>query len=453
MRTSDQSNAPDSRQDPAAYLTWLAQRKMHRNRRDPRIGLERLLASRQYPQKGLRAIHVAGSKGKGTTALMLESMLVADGWRVGTFSSPHLQYWHERIRINGQAVTDAQLGRVLACLQPTVETLRATRETAVDFFEVLLVAALCLFRDAALDAIIIEAGVGARFDATMVVEPVVSAIVSIEYEHTDLLGNTLTEIATDKAAVARAGMPLIVGPLAPEALAVIEARSAALGAPLLMSRARLDAAACQACVNVGHVRIDDLPLPAPSLTQAHCAAVAVGCLHALCANTAVQANIAAVARQGLARLHLPGRQEMISQAPRVILDTAHTKASLAALESVVAQYEAADSDLYMLLSSSGGRDLAHLATALLARAVTIVLTRADPQRSDDPAAMRATIMQVAPHAQVKVVASPSRALRLLHAQIRPQDMLCITGSTYLVGQARAWYQAAADDDTSAVPET
>src|SRR5699024_2111439 len=159
----------------------------------------------------------------------LDAMLRAGGRRTGVFTSPHIERWNERIRMDGAPVADVHLDAILAELQPQVVALQEQCKRGPDFFEVLLVAALCLFRRAGVDEAIIEAGIGARFDATMVVQPVVTALTSVELEHVATLGADVATIAADKAAVARPAVPLVVGPLPAAAHAVVARQAATIG--------------------------------------------------------------------------------------------------------------------------------------------------------------------------------------------------------------------------------
>src|SRR5699024_3882346 len=225
------------------YLSLLARQPHRLPRHTPRDGLQALLARMGHPERGLCCVHIAGSKGKGSTALMLAAMLRAGGRRVGVFTSPHVERWNERIRLHGGSMADAAFDAMLAELQPHVAALSKQCVRAPDFFEVLLVAALCLFRTADVDEAIIEAGIGARFDATRVVQPVVTALTSVELEHTAVLGDDVAAIAADKAAVARPQVPLIIGALPAPAQRVVAAQAALVGAPLHQPEVRLIAPA------------------------------------------------------------------------------------------------------------------------------------------------------------------------------------------------------------------
>src|SRR5215468_4841731 len=183
------------------------------------------------PQRRLRVLHVAGSKGKGSTALLAEAVLRAAGLSTGTFTSPHLERWTERFRIDGREVEGDALAAALAPLRPHVDALRAGPEPP-SFFDVTSAAAFSLFADAAVDVAIVEVGLGGRLDSTNVVAPAVCCITSIELEHTDLLGDTLAAIAAEKAGILKPGVPAVCGDLPGEALVVVERRAAELGCTL-----------------------------------------------------------------------------------------------------------------------------------------------------------------------------------------------------------------------------
>lgn len=425
----DISGASGMSASVSGYLAALAARAPGASRDAPRDGLHALLAHMGHPERRLRCVHIAGSKGKGSTALMLEAMLRAGGRKTGVFTSPHLECWNERIRIDGHAVTDGALGTVLNEMQPCITALHERAANGPVFFEVLLVAALCLFERAGIDQPIVEAGIGVRFDATRVVRAVVAALVSVELEHTDLLGADLAAIAYDKAAVARSGVPLVIGQLPPAAHDVVAALAAAAGAPLIEPEVRLLPDGPYAVIDGRY----ELPLPAPSHAQAACAAVALGCLQAL----GLFDEAGPIAAQGMRSLVLPGRVEVLARDPLVVADSAHTHASITALAEVLHTWGLARAPLYLVLSGSGARDLPALITPLLAHARGIVVTRADATRSAEPASLAAALR---PHcaggACVQVIESPDAALAEARAQAPAHGMVCATGSVYMAGAAR-----------------
>ena len=197
--------------EAGAWLDGLINREKRTDWSLERLSLEparALLARLGDPQAPLRVLHVAGSKGKGSTALLAEAVLGAAGERVGTFTSPHLERWTERVRIGGAEVADAALAAAVETVRPHVEALQGgAPERVPSFFDATFAAALVCFRDAGVDRAIVEVGLGGRLDSTNVVAPQATAITSIELEHTDKLGATLAAIAGEKAGILKPGAP------------------------------------------------------------------------------------------------------------------------------------------------------------------------------------------------------------------------------------------------------
>jgi dihydrofolate synthase / folylpolyglutamate synthase len=200
-----------------------------RGSRGIRLGLDGMreaCAKLGHPERAFECVHIAGTNGKGSTSAIVESVARAAGKRTGLYTSPHLCRFAERIRINGDAITDAELARVLRI------ALDAAPE--LTFFEIATLAAFLAFRDARVDFAVLEVGLGGRLDATNVIEtPRACAITSIGFDHMNLLGNTLAEIATEKAGIAKPGVPLVLGALPEEALAAITQHATNVGAPLV----------------------------------------------------------------------------------------------------------------------------------------------------------------------------------------------------------------------------
>lgn len=428
--------------NPTRYLDALARRPHRYPRHAGRSGLHALLESAGLPQRRLRVVHIAGSKGKGSSALMLESLLRAAGCSTGVFLSPHLQRWNERIRIDGSEVDDATLAAVLQILQPRIAALHRRDDiNGPSFFEVLLVAALRLFADAGVDQAVIEAGVGARFDATAVVEPAVAAITSVEREHVEFLGPHLRDIAYDKAGVARPGVPLVLGRVPPVARAEIERVARGVGAPVFragaayhLRLAREDQA--RVLYRDDCYRID-VPLPARSRALAQCAGVALACARHLTCVT----DLPAAAALAFDRLELPGRLEILVREPLVIADAAHTRASIAALRQFLCPR--IRGRLVLVLSASAGRDLSRLAAPLLQLADCVIVTQPHSGRSAEPAVLARGIAARGLVATVRVVPDPAAALAMAFADLSLADTLCATGSAYMAGYARSYFRTPA----------
>lgn len=407
-----------------------------------RLGLEpiqRLLARVGEPQRALSVVHVAGSKGKGSTCLLAESLLRAAGERVGTFTSPHLERWTERFRIDGAEVPGDRLAAAVERLRPEVEALRAEDPArAPTFFDVTTAAAFLLFRDAAVDRAVIEVGLGGRLDSTNVVDPAVACITTIELEHTDRLGTTHAAIAREKAGILKRGRPAVSGRLVPEAMAVVEARARELAAPLAVRGRDFDFTLLGSDLGGLRLRLRDgdldveATLPILGTHQAENAALALACVRRLGVYDAPA--LAAAAKAGFAGAALPGRVELLSRAPWVVVDGAHTSESARALAAALAALPRRRARL--VLSVSAGKDLEAIVSALAPAFDEVTVTRVEPARSLDPAAVAAAVRALAPGVVLHAVPNPHMALRAAREGLGDGDLLCATGSIYLAGLAR-----------------
>jgi dihydrofolate synthase / folylpolyglutamate synthase len=425
-----------------AWLQSLINLEKERAPRRERLSLapiRALLDRLGAPERRLPVLHVAGSKGKGSTALFAEAVLRAAGARVGTFTSPHLERWTERFRIDGVEVAPERLTAVVEELRPHVDALRgAGGETVPSFFDATTVAALLLFRDLRVECAVLEVGLGGRLDSTNAVEPAVCCITSIELEHTDLLGDTLAAIAAEKAGILKPRVPAVCGDLPREALAVVERRAEELGCPLArlgreieLEVERADADGTRLRYREGELRFA-AELRVPGAHQAANAALAVAAVRRVLA--AVQpADLAAAARAGLASARLPARVEILSRAPWVVVDSAHTGASARALAAVLAGLARR---VDFVMSVSAGKDTDAILSALLPLARSLTLTRAEPVRSLDPAQVAAAARALAPDVELRVVPNPHLALRAARELLPADGVLCATGSVYLAGIAR-----------------
>jgi len=431
-----------TRADAEAWLEGLIDVERRRDLPPRRLGtgpVRALLARVGDPHAGLRVLHVAGSKGKGSTALLAEAVLRARGERVATYTSPHLERWTERFRVGGAPVADARLAAAVETLRPHVEAMKAgSPGDAPSWFDVTTAAAFLLFRDAGVDRAVIEVGLGGRLDSTNVVDPQVTCVTSIEREHVRFLGDTLGAIAVEKAGILKPGRPAVAGALVPEAAAVVEARAKALGAPLarLGQEIRADVRDCDASGLTVRVRDGglDLEVRLPLLGPHHAAnaALAVACVARLPGVDA--ASLPDAVQAGLAGARLPGRTEWISREPPVIVDAAHTPASAAALARALALVPHRRTRL--VLSVSADKDVPAILAPLLADACEVTVTRAEPVRSLEPRAVADAVRALAPDVALHAIPNPHLALRAARARMAPGDLLCAAGSVYLAGIAR-----------------
>jgi dihydrofolate synthase/folylpolyglutamate synthase len=391
------------------------------------------------PHRDTAVLHVAGSKGKGSTALLAEALLEAAGMRTGTYTSPHLERWTERVRVGGGEVEGERLAAAVERVRPHVEAMRAQRPAdAPTFFDALTAAALVCFREAGVERVVLEVGLGGRLDSTNVVSPRVACVTSIELEHTDKLGTSLAAIAGEKAGILKPGVSAVVGALPDEALDVVEARAAQVGAPLFRAGRDFAAELLEETAEGLRVRLRDGPLevevglPLLGAHQADNAALALACARR--GGGLDDERLAAAARAGLPRAQLPGRLELLGRAPLRIADSAHTRVSALALAAALARLPRRRT--HLVLSVSAGKHLEAILDALLPLADELTVTRAEPTRSLAAAEVAAAARRRAPGLPLRVVPNPHLALRAAAEGLEAADCVCATGSVYLAGIAR-----------------
>ncbi|HEY8120583.1 MAG TPA: Mur ligase family protein [Myxococcota bacterium] len=438
----EEARAPHGRlQRAEAYLEGLINLERAPSYAGARMSLapvEALLAKLGNPERGLRVLHIAGSKGKGSTALLSEALLLSAGLRVGTFTSPHLERWTERFRIAGREIDGDRLADAVERLRPAVDALRAGPDPP-SFFDATTAAALLVFAEEKVDVAILEVGLGGRLDSTNAVTPAVTCITTIELEHTDKLGSTLAAIAGEKAGIAKRGVPLVTGALAPAAAAVAAERASALDAPLARLGAEFSVSMLAESLGGTRARFTEgdftceLTLAALGRHQAANAALALACARRL--RVLSDDELARAARHAFARAQLPGRIEVVSRAPWIVIDGAHTEESASALARVLAQIPRRSA--HLVISISAGKALAAICAALVPHADRVTVTRAEPIRSLTPAEVAGALRAAAPGLELRIVPNPHLALRAARESLGADELLVATGSFYLAGIARS----------------
>lgn len=430
--------------DAAAYLEGLINAERKPEVAYARLGLQpvrALLERLGNPERGLRVLHIAGSKGKGSTALFAEALLGAAGLRVGTFTSPHLESWTERFRIGGCEVDGEQLARAIDELRPHVDALLAgDPQLAPSFFDATTATALLLFRDAGVDCAILEVGLGGRLDSTNAVIPVVTCVTSIELEHTEQLGTTLSAIAREKAGIVKPRVPVVTGTLPGDAAIEVAKRARECGAEVatLGRDFRVERRNTESGIRV---RISDGPVDFEAglrvwgAHQAGNAALALACVRR--SGIVGDAELVRVAASGLEAAELPGRVEILGRAPWIVIDSAHTEASSRALADALAGLlRGTGARIHFVLSISAGKNVEAVLGALLPHAATVTVTRAEPARSLSPEEIAAAVRCAAPGIALRVVPNPHLAVRSVRDGLSVDDCLCVAGSVYLAGIAR-----------------
>lgn len=441
MSTVPWNASNDSQRWIEQYLNALVADRVEVCRARPRDGLLALLADFGNPQQQLYCVRVAGSKGKGSTALMLEAILQQAGYRVGVFTSPHINHWCERIRLQGHPASEHELAAVLAELAPRVTAWRAANDRqGPGFFEVLLAAALVLFARAGLDIVIVECGIGAATDATAVVPAALAILTTVEAEHLTLIGPTLVDVAREKAGVIEAGRPAIIGRLPDQAMAPMHHRAAEQQAMLHCLGRDFDMVRCHDSIRGRQLRWQHqgrrLSFPAAPAPYwlADNVALAVAAAERIRGKPLDEPTMAAA----LGRLQLPGRLEQLAHQPVMIADSAHTHASATLLARYLATLPARPSVLVVAFST--GHDPQDLPAMLWQQVDYIVVTRADERRGLAVEAM-AESLDATGYRPWRLVDSPVRALDMARQTAGHQGLICTAGSVYMAACMRRWWQA------------
>jgi dihydrofolate synthase / folylpolyglutamate synthase len=423
--------------------------------------MRRLLALLGDPHLGLRAVHIAGTKGKGSTAAMLAAVLQAAGLKTGLYTSPHLSAIEERIAIDGRRCTSDDFTALAAELELAVGRLpsEASNPDASEptFFEITTAMAFLHFAREKVDAAVLEVGLGGRLDSTNVCSPQVCIITSISFDHTRQLGNTLAAIAGEKAGIIKAGVPAISGVTAAEPRDVIQGVATTVGAPLVQagedytfSSGELSGSnqALPALVSYAERvagvpwRMDNVELGMLGRHQAANAAAAIAATRRL-AEQGWCIDEGAL-RQGLAQARCPARIEVLCRRPTIILDVAHNVASVAALLAVLRE-QFAPRRRVLIFASSKDKDTAGMLRLLAPEFDEILLTRyIHNPRAVEPE----KLLEMARVAMAETATSASRAA-VLHRFSTPEeawakgcsvaddrDLLCITGSFFLAAELR-----------------
>lgn len=392
--------------------------------------MERLLAALGSPEKRLRFIHVAGTNGKGSTCAFLESSLRAAGIRTGLYTSPHLSEPTERIQVDGAAVSTAEFSRAFERVHAAASALVSAGELDghPTYFETLTSMAYLVFVDHQVETVVLETGMGGRLDATNVVDPALSIITPVDIDHEKFLGSTIREIAFEKAGILKPGKPAVFARQRPEALAVLERRAGETKSPVthaeewLAQDLHIDAYGSRftAVGPGGEIQIE---CPLIGQHQVDNALTAIAALSLL----GVPSD---AIRAGIASTKWPGRLECVRQKPSVFLDGAHNAAGALALAQYIREFHRGRK-VWMVFGAMRDKDLGVIAPLLFPLAGKLILTAPDQAR----AFTADEIQRLSGETRARVTASVDEALSLLDAA-DPDDVAFITGSLYLVGEAR-----------------
>jgi dihydrofolate synthase/folylpolyglutamate synthase len=401
-----------------------------------KLGLETMTAlvgRLGMPQTYYRALHIAGTNGKGSTAAITAAILQEAGYRVGLYTSPHLVEFRERIRVNDEMITEADVARLTDMLKSLCEP-----DILPTFFECTTAMALQYFADRQVDVAVLEVGLGGRFDATNVVKPLACAITTIALDHQEYLGTTLSSVAFEKAGIIKRKVPVIVGRVSDDAARTIEQVAVEHAAPLIRFGEDFDVVGqtpARFAFTGRLVRYDDLSCPLQGAHQLDNAACALALLGAASA-TGMAIGERAV-HEGLKNVHWEGRLEVVSQHPLTVLDGAHNPAAAAAVASYLREFRLSHPGSRVILVLGMMRDKDHRGffDPLKPLVDEVVLTQADLPRSASVEELRAALNGIWPRPFLKAILSD--ALGYAKKIARPEDLICVTGSLMLIGDVKA----------------
>jgi dihydrofolate synthase/folylpolyglutamate synthase len=411
------------------------------------------------PHEEFRSIHVAGSKGKGSTCAMLESVLRQAGYRTGLFTSPHLSDVRERIQVQREIISHEDLVAVADIVRRTVDRM----DQSPTFFEVATALGFLHFVRQQVDVAVVEVGLGGRFDSTNVLTPLVSVITSISLDHTAILGETVEQIAFEKAGIIKPGIPVVSGVTELGPRAVIEHIAAERGARLVQMLVdfsfcewRVVSAECRVRMNAYSPLVTrhsivlvsgrELEIDCPALLgehQAANAAVAVAALEQLPREFAIP-DAAVV--EGLRSVQWPARFEPLNTVPMSILDCAHNVASAEALAKTL-QELSLPGPRVLVFAASNDKDIAGMFRVLTPQFEKIYLTRTDSPRAFSPERLAAALP---PRVAYACFNRPLDAWQTARSEIGPEGLIVIAGSVFLAGELRPHLLAAVSPPVEAL---
>lgn len=397
-------------------------------------GLERaraLLAALGNPQDSFRTIHVAGTNGKGSVSSMTASILAASGFRTGLYTSPHLSKFNERITVCRKAISESELMKAAAEVKSASEKAGVR---GVTFFEFTTAMAFLHFRKKKVEFAVVETGMGGRLDATNLVAPMVSVITNISLDHTAWLGSTIKEVAAEKAGIIKPGAPVVTGESARAALSVIRAAAKKAASPVYVMEA--DFRAEGDCASFSYSGLSGglagLKLALQGGHQVRNAALALAAVETLRSQgvTVTEKSI----RKGLKEARWPGRFEILSKRPLVVLDGAHNPAGAAALKESLCALK--KKRLILVVGIMSDKDMDGILKELVPCSDLVIATRPKGERSAALAALaKAASRYGKPVTGAEAVKDACKKALLLAS---PADCVCISGSLFTVGEAREY---------------
>lgn len=446
---------------PATYqeaLRYLYDRVDFERTRPARLSAEAFKLDRMHallerlgdPHRAIRTVHVAGTKGKGSTCEMAASCLEACGCTVGIYTSPHLVDVRERIRINKRMIPHADFTRLAGRVREAAGAVEEAHGPAT-FFELLTAMALAYFAEQAVDIAVIEVGLGGRLDSTNVIIPEVAAIAAIGMDHVQLLGDTPEKIAREKAGIFKPGVPALTIQQKPSVLEVLKEEAARVGCTLQVVGQDVDFSVrfenspsqgphARVCLTTPRNTFEHLRVPLRGEHQALNCGLALAILDKL-AERGFHTPENKVTL-GLERTELPGRMEVVRAGHRLLLDVAHNEDSVRALVKAVGAHFSYDS-MVVVFACCSDKDVPAMLQQISLGADKVIFTRiAGNPRTADPRELHRKFVELTGKMS-QVAKDLPEALRIAARAAGRDDLICVTGSVYLVGEAKKYLQSLA----------
>ena len=400
-----------------------------------KFGLETittLMGGLKNPERACRFVHVAGTNGKGSTCAMIESALRAAGVRSGLYTSPHLAEPTERIRINGDPVTAQQFAAAFEVVHQAAEGLLQSGaiEYHPTYFETVTAMAFVLFAREGVETAVLEVGMGGRLDATNIVRPVLSVITPIDFDHEAFLGRSIEAIAAEKAGILKQGIPAVIAPQRPEAEATLRERAAAVASPISnvgdwrAADCRIDARGSRFTANKEGEDPVRVTCPLAGEHQVGNALTAVASLRILGVDTSA-------IERGIAATRWPGRLELVSTSPEIILDGAHNPSGARALVSYMERFYV-DRKICLVYGAMRDKSVVEMTGVLFPSADIIIATAPAQDRATRPE----TIRDLSGRDDAIIAATVPDALRIARG-LGPDVVTFVSGSLFVVAEARS----------------
>ena len=412
--------------------------------------MEKLLQPLGNPHLGTETVHIAGTKGKGSSAVMISQVLIAAGYKTGLFTSPHLHTLRERIRINDTMISEADFAALVTKLKPIVEKVnKEANYGELTTFEILTAVVFAHFKNSEVDFQVLEVGLGGRLDATNVAKADVCVITSISLDHTEILGDTVAKIAAEKAGIIKPGCIVVSSPQVDEAAKVIRqvcqqqgTRLIQVGEDITWQKTGGDLH-LQALTVQGKTGNYHLTIPLLGDHQLENAATALAALEALvCLGAKISAKNMA---QGFSQVSWPGRLQVLSREPMVVVDGAHNAYSMRKLVEAVKKLFHCNR-CFVIFGTSCDKDILGMARELKSLADNIIVTSSSHPRAASTSILVEEFAKLG--IEVKITENVSKALSKALAVAQKTDLILITGSLFVVAEAMDYVAKAGAADVS-----